>query len=169
MAGSRAAEPVPFVGTTARHEPIERGSRTGTVAMALSMVVSAALLLWPAFLNGYPLLFGDTGVYLTDGLRLHMSWPRPLFYGLFMLPLHLQTTVWPVIVVQALITAAFLSAVMRCFLPGAAAWVLIPVTLALSGGTSLPWFVSQLMPDIFGPLMVLAVAILLLSPRPLRW
>ena len=107
-------------------------------------------------------------MYLRDGIRMHMSWPRPLFYGLFMLPLHLERTVWPVVIAQALITAGTLLAAMRCFLPGLSAWMLIPAGLALTVGTSLPWFVSQLMPDIFGGLMVLTLAILLLSPRPLR-
>src|SRR4051794_6917542 len=168
MRGSEALEAVPFVGTADPEEEVGRGSVSSAAAAVLSVVVSAALFLWPAVLNGYPLLFGDTGVYLTDGLRLHMSWPRPLFYGLFMLPLHLKTTVWPVIGAQALITAATLLAVIRCFLPGVSAWALVPVALALSVATSLPWFVSQLMPDIFGPLMVLALAILVLSPGRLR-
>ncbi|MBV8912544.1 MAG: hypothetical protein JOZ05_05825, partial [Acetobacteraceae bacterium] len=141
--------------------------RSGAVASLLSILVSAGLLLWPALLNGYPLLFGDSGVYLGDGIHLHMSWPRPLFYGLFMLPLHLKTTVWPVVIAQAVITATVLHAVIRCFLPGLAAWVLIPVTAVLTTCTSLPWFVSQLMPDVFGGLMVLVLAILVLIPARL--
>ena len=122
------------------------------------------MLLWPAILNGYPLLFGDTGVYLGDGIHLHMSWARPLFYGLFMLPLHLKFTTWPVIVVQALVAAIVLLAVLRSFLPGLTALALVAVTLVLAVGTSLPWFVSQLMPDLFAGLLVLALALLLL-PR----
>jgi hypothetical protein len=106
-------------------------------------------------------------VYLTDGIRLHMSWPRPLFYGLFMLPLHLKATVWPVVAVQAVVTAAILHLVIRCFLPGLAAWVLVPVVLVLAACTSLPWFVSQIMPDFFAGLLVLALATLLLVPARL--
>jgi hypothetical protein len=161
------AEGMAFVATSAGQNGLERGRISGATLTVLSVVVSAGLLLWPALLNGYPLLFGDTGVYLTDGIRLHMSWPRPLFYGLFMWPFHLERTVWPVIGAQAVITAGTLLAVIRCFLPGLTAWVLIPITAALTVGTSLPWFVSQLMPDIFGGLMVLALGVLLLSPKPL--
>ena len=162
------SEAAAFVTASAHPGGLERGRISGVVVSACSVLVCAALLLWPALLNGYPLLFGDTGVYLRDGIRMHMSWPRPLFYGLFMLPLHLERTVWPVVIAQALITAGTLLAAMRCFLPGLSAWMLIPAGLALTVGTSLPWFVSQLMPDIFGGLMVLTLAILLLSPRPLR-
>ena len=162
------AEAAAFVVAPPRRNGVTGAGVTGAVATIVSVLVSAALLLWPAVLNGYPLLFGDTGVYLNDGIRLHMSWPRPLFYGLFMLPFHLERTVWPVIIAQALVTACALLTVIRCFLPGLAAWVLAPVTLVLTVATSLPWFVSQLMPDIFGGLMVLALAVLLLSPTRLR-
>ncbi len=136
-------------------------------AAILPILISAALLLWPAVLNGYPLLFGDSGVYVGDGINLHMSWARPLFYGLFMLPLHLKTTVWPVVVVQALITAAVLHLVVRCFLPGLGAWVLVALAVVLTTCTSLPWFVSQIMPDIFGSLMLLTLAMLILVPARL--
>ena len=138
----------------------------------LAILIAAGLLLWPAALNGYPLMFGDSAVYLGDGLHLHVSWPRPLFYGLFERPLHLGISLWPVIIAQALIAATLVRLVIACFLPGLSAWVLIPVTLVLTALTSLPWFVSQLMPDLFGGLMLLALALLLLTPerlgRPLR-
>ncbi|HYZ64949.1 MAG TPA: hypothetical protein VE650_21050 [Acetobacteraceae bacterium] len=141
----------------------------GALATLLAVLVSAALLLWPAVWNGYPLLFGDSGVYLTDGILLHMSWPRPLFYGLFMVPLHLETTIWPVVVAQALIVAVVLEAVIRCFLPGLARWVLVPVTIVLTLCTSLPWFVSQIMPDVFAGVILLTLALLVLSPARLGW
>ncbi len=138
--------------------------RGEAVAAGLAVLVSAGLLLWPAVWNGYPLLFGDTGVYIKDGIQHHVSWPRPMFYGLFMLPLHLRITTWPVVVVQALITAFVLLAVLRSFVPRAHPLLLLPVTLVLTVGTSLPWFVSQLMPDLFAGLLVLALSTLLLVP-----
>ncbi len=144
-------------------------ARTGAPATLASILVSALLLLWPAALNHYPLVFGDTGVYLSDGIHLHASWPRPLFYGLFMLPLHQKVTLWPVVAAQAGITAGLLHLVLRCFLPGLTAWALIPVTAVLAACTSLPWFASQLMPDLFGALMLLALAMLILTPQRLSW
>lgn len=140
--------------------------RRGFASFA-SVLISAALLLWPAVWNGYPLVFGASGVYLRDGVQFHMSWPRPLFYGLFMLPLHLKITAWPVVVAQALITSVVLQTVIRAFLPGLGAFVLVLVTLVLAVCTSLPWFVSQLMPDVFGGLMLLVLALLILAPERL--
>ena len=130
----------------------------------VAVLVAAPLLLWPAILNGYPLLFGDTGVYIKDGIAHHVSWPRPMFYGLFMLPLHLKITTWPVVIAQALITATVLSITMQNFLPRVHVSALIPVVMVLAVGTSLPWFVSQLMPDFFAGLLVLMLTALLLMP-----
>ena len=136
---------------------------TALVAFA-AVFIAAPLLLWPAAINGYPLLFGDTGVYIKDGIDHHVSWPRPMFYGLFMLPLHVMRTTWPVVVVQALLAAAVLLMTMRLFLPRLHPFALLPITLVLAVGTSLPWFVSQLMPDLFAGLLVLTLAALLITP-----
>lgn len=137
------------------------------VASVAAVLVSAALLLWPAMLNHYPLVFGDTGVYLADGIHRHASWARPPFYGLFMLPLHFRTSAWPVVAAQALMAAGLLHLVIRSFLPGLTPWVLVPVVAVLAACTALPWFASQLMPDLFGALMLLALALLILAPQRL--
>ena len=139
-----------------------------SVAVSLAVVLlGAAMLVWPALMNGYPLLFGDTGVYLQDGIHLHVTWARPMFYGLFMLPLHLRVTTWPVVIVQAIVAACVLLLTLRLFLPRLSQWTLIPVTAALAAATSLPWFVSQLMPDVFAGLLVLTLAGLLMAPERL--
>lgn len=142
--------------------------REGAFLAVIAVLISAPLLVWPAVVNGYPLLFGDTGVYIKDGIEHHVSWPRPMFYGLFMLPLHFMRTVWPVVIAQALIAATVLLVAMRGFLPRVHAFGIIPITLVLSIGTSLPWFVSQLMPDLFAGLMVLVLAVLVLLPPGVR-
>lgn len=142
--------------------------RAGALSAVAAVLIAAPLLLWPAVMNGYPLLFGDTGVYIKDGIEHHVSWARPMFYGLFMLPLDILRTTWPVVVAQALIAASVLLVTMRGFVPRVHPFTLIPITLVLTVGTSLPWFVSQLMPDLFAGLMVLVLAMLLLLPPGLR-
>ena len=54
---------------------------------------------------------------------------------------------------------------MRRFLPRVHALALIPMVMVLAVGTSLPWLVSQLMPDLFAGLLVLMLTALLLPPR----
>ena len=39
---------------------------------------AAALLLWPAVWNGYPIVFADTGTYLSQAIHLYAGWDRPV-------------------------------------------------------------------------------------------
>jgi hypothetical protein len=135
--------------------------RTGTVA---AIALSAALLLWPAIWNGYPLVFADTGTYLSQAIEHYAGWDRPVFYSLFMLPLHLTLTTWPVIAVQALLVAHVLHLVRRTLLPEASVWWLLPLSGAMALASSLPWFVSQLMPDVFTGVLVLVLTLLITVP-----
>ncbi len=102
----------------------------GHDGVMLPILLAAALLLWPAAINGYPLVFSDTGTYLSQAIQHYVGWDRPIFYSLFMLPLHLTLTTWPVIVVQALLAAYTLHLVRRALLPSVSAWWLVP----LAGG-----------------------------------
>ena len=135
--------------------------------VAPAVVTSAVLLLWPALWNGYPLVFADTGTYLSQAIEHYLGWDRPVFYSLFLFPLHMTVTTWPAIVAQALLVTHTLHLVRRALLPEVSAWWLLPGVVFLSVATALPWFASQLMPDIFTPLLVLAVALLVLVPERL--
>lgn len=55
--------------------------------------LAAGLLLWPAVWNGYPIIFADTGTYLSQAIHRYLGWDRPPFYSLFMLPLHLTVKI----------------------------------------------------------------------------
>jgi hypothetical protein len=176
------------------------------MARILPFLISAALLTWPALLNGYPLVFDDTGTYLSQAVHGYLGWDRPVFYSLFLLPLHLTITTWPVVAVQSLLAVHTLWLVLRvltwtappplegggwgegCVHPRtadartpppnplpqgeggrstASAWWLVPLTAAFALATALPWFTSELMPDLFTPLLVLALALLVLVPERL--
>ena len=125
------------------------------------ILLAAALLLWPALWNGYPLVFADTGTYLSQAIERYLGWDRPVFYSLFMLPLHMTVTTWPVIVAQALLVAHTLHLVQRTLCPAFSAWWLLPGVALLTIATALPWHAAQLMPDIFTSLLVLVLALLL--------
>jgi hypothetical protein len=131
----------------------------------LSVLVAAALLLWPALWNGYPIVFADTGTYLSQALHLYAGWDRPVFYSLFMLPLHGAVTTWPVIAVQALLTAGVLRVVCRVLRPGLSERAFVAGVAGLSVCTWLPWMVCELMPDVFTPLLVLVLSVLALAPE----
>ncbi|HVZ08230.1 MAG TPA: hypothetical protein VHC04_09970 [Rhodopila sp.] len=76
------------------------------------------MLLWPALWNRYPIVFADTGTYLSQAVHHYAGWDRPVFYSLFILPLHATVTLWPVVAVQALIAVYVLALTCRVFLCG---------------------------------------------------
>jgi hypothetical protein len=122
------------------------------------------LLIWPALWNGYPIVFADTGTYLSQAMHRYLGWDRPVFYSLFIWPLHLGLTTWPVVVVQSCLTVLVLDLMRRVF-DLTARW-LLALTVFLAAMTWLPWTVSELMPDLFTPLLVLLSCLLVFSgPR----
>jgi hypothetical protein len=134
---------------------------------ALVIGLAALLLLWPAFWNVYPLVFSDTGTYLTQAIHRYLGWDRPVFYSLFLYPLHLQQTLWPPVMAQAVLAAWLLHLLRRVLLPDGSAWLLLALVAPLAGLTALPFVASQLMPDVFTPLLVIAVALTVLTPEKL--
>ena len=128
---------------------------------------AAVLLLWPALWNDYPIVFADTGTYLSQAINHYAGWDRPIFYSAFMLPLHATVTVWPVVVVQALLTMWILWLVLRALVPGLAAMAFVGGVSLLALCTWLPWLVSELMPDLFTPLLILALVLLIWLPERL--
>ena len=114
------------------------------------------LLLWPALWNGFPLIFPDTGGYLLRALEGTLTIGRSALYGAF-LAAGLPFDFWPNVVIQAAVTVFVVRVLLRTHglrdKPGPA----LLITLALAALTSLPWYVSQLMPDILVGLAVLAL------------
>jgi hypothetical protein len=133
----------------------------------LAVLAAAALLLWPALWNGYPIVFADTGTYLSQAINHYAGWDRPVFYSLFMLPLHATVTVWPVVAAQGLLTVWVLRVVCRALLPTMPEPAFVGGTALLAACTWLPWIVSELMPDVFTPLLILVVCLLAWVPQRL--
>ena len=52
------------------------------IAPPVAILAGAALLAWPIALNGYPIVFSDTGALLDMGLLFHrIGWDKPFVYG----------------------------------------------------------------------------------------
>jgi len=128
------------------------------------LLLPVPMLVWPAVMNGYPLVFSDTGTYLSQAIHLYLGWDRPAFYSLFMMALHLTLTTWPVILAQAIFVILVLDCVRAAFFPAVPRAALPVLLLALSVLTGLPWLISRLMPDLFTPLLVLVLALLVFVP-----
>nr|WP_321465633.1 hypothetical protein [uncultured Desulfobulbus sp.] len=134
-----------------------------------SLCTCLLVLMAPALWNGYALVFYDTGGYVEAAMGRYLVPGRSYFYGLFLQIFSLNWwSFWGVIAVQAGCTLWILQLLWRCHhLPGGGA-PLLAVTTLLSLLTSLPWYAAQLMPDIFVPLMVLAVWLLVAHGHALR-
>jgi hypothetical protein len=118
-------------------------------------------------MNRYPLVFSDTGTYLSQAIERYLGWDRPAIYSLFMLPLHLTLTTWPVTIAQALLTGYLLGRIVQILLPGEHSLMPLATLAGLSVASALPWFVSMLMPDLATGLLVPCTALLVLAPHRL--
>ena len=120
-------------------------------------LLAGVLLLGAAIYNGFPLLFSDSGEYFgrsivrqvpeyrTFGYSawLALSWPRP--------------SLWAGVVTQSLLLGALLWWLVRVVAPGLslrAAAVGAALMLLL---TSAPWVAGQVMPDVFAPITIVGV------------
>uniref|UniRef100_UPI0018DF02A6 hypothetical protein n=1 Tax=Neoroseomonas rubea TaxID=2748666 RepID=UPI0018DF02A6 len=125
----------------------------------LSIILGAALLAWPAFLNGYPLVFSDTGGFLHQTLGPLMLWDKPWVYGPLLHAFHWRVSLWLPMAAQALMLSHLLWLAQRA-LRGAATQRAHLLVCALAALTTAPFTVALLMPDVFAPALVLALALL---------
>ena len=83
----------------------------------LTLAAGALSLVWPAFLNRYPLVFSDTGGLLAMALEPGMGWDKPWVYGPFLLALHGRTTLWVPALAQGLLLSHLLWLVQKVLSP----------------------------------------------------
>lgn len=134
--------------------PAHRSWRT-----ALAIAAAAVLLCWPAFYNGYPLVYDDSASYLDTIDPAASNWARSIFYTAFLRPFHLHVWLWPTIFVQSAILAHLIYVAARCvsirLTPGIYLLLMLPLAL-----TMLPWLTSMIMPHAFTGALVLGMFLL---------
>lgn len=124
------------------------------------IVLGALLLVWPALLNGYPLVFSDTGGFLHQTFGPLMLWDKPWVYGPLLHAFHWGVTLWMPLAAQALAVSHLLWVTQRALRGGATATAHLVVCLVAAALTSAPFTVAMLMPDVFAPVVVLALAMI---------
>jgi hypothetical protein len=145
------------------------GHRSRAGAWALSAAAMLAVLMAPVLWNGFPLIFPDTGGYLTRPIEGTLLFGRSAFYGLF-LYLGLPLSFWPIAVAQSAMMAWLIVLALRAHGLGGRPWLTLGTVMALAAGTSLPWMTGELLPDIFFPAAVLALDLLIFRyGRLLDW
>ncbi len=114
-------------------------------------------------MNGYPLLFSDTGTFLAQLLGPLMGWDKPWIYGPVLALVSLRLTLWLPALAQGLLVSWLLWRVGAVFHVASPAGHLA-LCLLLAAGSAAPWFASLLMPDILAPVSVLALFLLAFEP-----
>ena len=153
-----------------------------------AVLLGALMLAWPAFYNGFPLIYPDSMTYLADGrvvaraLFLHQLSDyygvRSFFYSLGILPFHCNISPWPIVALQCLLVAWIVWLLVRSFLARSvaprrivASYLLLLLFLSLLSSAS--WYADFIMPDILGPLLYLSFYLLAFArdtlSRAERW
>jgi hypothetical protein len=129
------------------------------------ILLATFLLLGAAFFNGYPLVYSDSGTYITTGMEWKVPDDRPIVYGLFLFFTSLRLSLWLPIFVQCFLMAWLLHKSVRLLWASAYERPLFwGLSFVLCMLTPLPWYSGQLMPDIFTAIQLLLLVQVLLSP-----
>ncbi|GAO30514.1 hypothetical protein JCM15548_12791 [Geofilum rubicundum JCM 15548] len=132
-----------------------------------AIFLAAIMLCFWSIYNGYPLFFSsDTAMYLEAAFAKHVGPDRPILYGLFMYYISGQYSLWFVVIVQSLILSYSFYCWFRYFLPGEnylLFFLLYSAFVSIFMGAS--FNVSWLMPDVFTPLSVLSIGLIIFAPR----
>ncbi len=132
------------------------------VLKLLLFIAALAAINYPALVNGYPLLYSDSGTYIVAGFINYVPVDRPYFYSWFVRHSSLWHSLWLVLLAQSLIlfyvirlAVHYLLNLKETFIPAS----LLLIGLGLT--TGLAYNNSQLMADVFSPIALLCAGILL--------
>lgn len=135
----------------------------------VAVAAAAPLLVWPAFLNGYPLLFSDTGAFLHQTLGPLVIWDKPHVYGPLLHLLHWRLSLWPPVLAQGLMLSWLLWLAQRALRGGATPGLHLAICAATALLTTAPFTAALLMPDVFAPATLLALLLLGFARDLLTW
>lgn len=129
----------------------------GALVTILTVSLSAAVLICIAWYNGYPTIFSDTGSYLETGaFHVALAPFRAPGYAAFTRVASLGRGAWFIVAAQALLAVYVLRECCDYLIGGGRKLVdlfLLAAVCALTAVSSLPWFASLLMPDIFAAIL----------------
>lgn len=126
----------------------------------LVVMLGAALLGWPAVLNGYPLVFIDSVSYLGQTLFPEWPWDKTPVYGPALHLFHWGVSLWPALGAQLLLVSHLLWMAQRGARGDATGSMHLLLCALLAAGTSAPWFASTLMPDVMAAVAPLCILLL---------
>ncbi|HWY60841.1 MAG TPA: hypothetical protein VNW15_02975 [Rhizomicrobium sp.] len=129
--------------------------------MPAGVAILAVLFLGVAYWNGFPLMFYDTGAYLEEGLSGAFLVERSPVYSFLLRLAGGGYSLWPVVILQSLMTAYVIALLARIEVPRLALGGLVAAGVALMALTGIGWYVGQVEPDCMTPLVLLGCYLLL--------
>lgn len=142
-------------------ESASRPTAGGRIVHAAAFAAAALLLLSACLVNGYPLLFPDSGNYLALAIVAEELPYRTLVYGALLTVLGAAWTLWFTVAFQSAVVVWLLDQTVALFVErNRPAW-LLAMAAALTLFTGLPWYVGQIMPDVFSGALILALVLLI--------
>jgi phosphoglycerol transferase MdoB-like AlkP superfamily enzyme len=127
-----------------------------------------ALLSSAAILNGYPFLFSDSGSYVASGFERWPPLDGTIAYGLWIRATASAGTLWIPALLQTLLLASLIWRVARRLAPQLAWKPLVAVGAVLALSTTAPLLAPLVLPDVFLPIGLLALGLVVTSERPRR-
>ncbi len=124
-----------------------------------AILAGGVLLVWPAFLNGYPIVFSDTGAFLAQSVVPLMIWDKPWVYGPLAFLVHWHVSLWGVVLAQGVVVSHLLWLLARVARGGASPGAHLPLCGLLAALTTAPWSAALVMPDILTPAAILCAAL----------
>lgn len=129
---------------------------------AVSVVVFGSIIcLWPAFYNGYPLVFTDTELYLRCGNEWKSLEDRSFVYGFLTALLSLGNSLWPVVFFQSVIFNLIFFRFFSFVMPNLKPVFFLLFIVMLCSCTALPLDICNIMPDAFSALSLMLLFLLL--------
>ena len=134
------------------------------IAAALALAAGMLLLVWPAFLNGYPLVFSDTGAFLHQTAPPPSGplviWDKPHVYGPLLHAFHWRLSLWGPLLAQGAMLSWLLWLAQRVLCGRAGLLVHLAACAGAAALTTAPFTAALLMPDVFAPAVLLALLLL---------
>jgi hypothetical protein len=118
------------------------------------------VLMLAALVNGFPIIFYDTGAYVLQGFESIFIAERSPVYSLFLRYAGGPQSLWYVAVAQSVIVAFAIVEFARATRPRMSLWVLLLIGLVLTLATGLPWYAAQIEPDCFVAVAPIAIYLL---------
>jgi hypothetical protein len=129
-----------------------------------SFAIATLCLLWVLIYNHFPLFTADSSAYIEHAFNNKIPCDRPVFYSWFIKSISVSNSLWWTVVCQALILALLLGQFIYCFFPQLSPIHKLFIIAATSLLTQAPWYVAQIMPDLFTPILGLSVLLFLNTP-----